>query len=128
LGFYARARSVRDFMEERGTVVRIGFSVLVQTCRCASQSTPDTGNNGTSIPDLDAAICDAVPPPGGRKPDVIDHVPKQESIAFPVATDALSRVGRGGFAGLSKTWMFLTSPHGWVHGVSRKPAPDGQAR
>ncbi len=29
----------------------------------------------------------------------------------------------GWVCGTVKTWMFLTSPHGWVYGVSRKPNP-----
>jgi len=35
------------------------------------------------------------------------------------------RLEVGGYPhpGLSKTWMFLTSPHGWVHGGSRMGVP-----
>ena len=40
-----------------------------------------------------------------------------------MATDQLSGAYRDGFAGPSKTWMFLTSLQRRIHGVSRKPVP-----
>jgi hypothetical protein len=54
--------------------------------------------------------------------------PTAGATAFPVATDLLSKVGRGGFAGVSKTWMFLTRLHGRIHAVPRKFAPSRQTR
>src|SRR5690606_22890857 len=37
-----------------------------------------------------------------------------------------SWTGKGGLSGLSRTWMFAQSPHGWVYGGPERPPFPGR--
>ena len=64
----------------------------------------------------------------GSHPHAITHDPETKTLSLlPLATSHPSKVGRSGFAGLSKTWMFLPSlicsESGSVGAESRRGPP-----
>jgi hypothetical protein len=104
------------------------FSCVTGRCivRCSRLATDPTAASHNARSTAVGSVARRLP---ANHPHAVTHYPRTKSLLhFPMATNPLSKVGRGGFAGLSKTWMFLPSLHGRIHGVSRKPAPSRQTR